>query len=96
VLHFIVVIEGEEGLGARVRRVPELEGRLTLAWELLLHPYKCQPYVIGPPGRRLGQVIPRHRGSTGPIWGIDHLGVHLLLPLVRRGVIDDKIDYSQN
>jgi hypothetical protein len=40
VLHFVLVIEGKEGLGARVRRVPELERRPTLARELLLHPYK--------------------------------------------------------
>jgi hypothetical protein len=40
VLHFILVIKGEEGLGIRVRRIPELEGRPTLVWELLLRPCK--------------------------------------------------------
>jgi hypothetical protein len=58
VLHFILIVEGEEGLSAGVRRIPELEGRSTLARELLLRSYKCQPCVVGPPGRRLGQVIP--------------------------------------
>jgi hypothetical protein len=96
VLHFVLVIEGEEGFSARVRCVPKLEGRPTLARELLLRPYKCQPGVIGPPSRCLGQVIHRRRRSTGPIWGIDHLNVRLLLPLVRRRVIDGKVDYSWN
>jgi hypothetical protein len=58
VLHFVLVVEGEEGLDAGVRWVPELEGRPTLAWELLLRPYKRQPYEIGPPSRRLSQVVP--------------------------------------
>jgi hypothetical protein len=39
VLHFVLVVEGKEGLDAGVRRVPKLEGRPTLAWELL-RPYK--------------------------------------------------------
>jgi hypothetical protein len=94
VLHFVLVVEGEEGLGARVRHVPELEGRPTLAWELLLRSYKRQPYIVGPLGRHLSQVIPQHRRITGPIRGIDHLDVRLLLPLVRRRVIDSKVDYS--
>jgi hypothetical protein len=96
VLHFVLVIKGEEGLVARVRHVLELEGRPTLARELLLHPYKRQPCVIGPPGRHLSQVIPRHYGSAESIWGIDHLNVRLLLPLVRTRVIDGKIDHSWN
>jgi hypothetical protein len=41
VLHLILVIEDEEGLGVRISRVPELEGRATLAWEFLLRPHKC-------------------------------------------------------
>jgi hypothetical protein len=57
VLHFILVIKGEEGLGVGVSRVPELEGRPTLARELLLRPCKHQPREIGPPGGRLGHVI---------------------------------------
>jgi hypothetical protein len=40
VLHFVLVVEGEEGLGARVRCIPEFEGRPTPSRELLLHPYK--------------------------------------------------------
>jgi hypothetical protein len=96
VLHFVLVVEGEEGLSTGVRRVPELESRQTLARELLLCPYKRQPCVIRPPGRHLGQVIPWCRESAGPIWGIDHLDVCLLLPLVRRRVVDGKIDHSQN
>jgi hypothetical protein len=43
VLHFILVIKGKEGLGVGVRCIPELEGRLTLAWELLLCPCKHSP-----------------------------------------------------
>jgi hypothetical protein len=58
VLHFVLVVEGEEGLGARVRCVPKLEGRPTSAWELLLRSNKRQPCVIGPPSRCLGQIIP--------------------------------------
>jgi hypothetical protein len=50
VLHLVLVVEGEEGPSARVRRIPELQGRPTLAQKLLLHPYKRQPYVVGPPG----------------------------------------------
>jgi hypothetical protein len=96
VLHFILVVEGEEGLSARVRRVPELEGRSTLARELLLRLNKCQPCEVRPPSRRLDQVIPQRRRSIGPIRGIDRLDVRLLLPLVRRRVIDGKVDYSQN
>jgi hypothetical protein len=38
VLHFILVVKGKEGLGAGVRRISELEGRPTLAQELLLRP----------------------------------------------------------
>jgi hypothetical protein len=95
VLHFILVIKGEEGLGVGVRDIPELEGRSTLAWELLLHPCKHQPCKIGPPGRRLGHIIPRCYGSTRPIQGIDHLDV-LLLPLVGRRVIDGEIDYNRS
>jgi hypothetical protein len=95
VLHFIFVVEGEEGLDARVRRVPELEARPTPARELLLRPYKRQPCGVRPPGRRFGQVIPQCRRSTGPIRGIGHLDVHLLLPLVRRRVVDGKVDHSR-
>jgi hypothetical protein len=40
VLHFIFIIEGEEGIGVEVSRIPELEGRLTLARELLLRSHK--------------------------------------------------------
>jgi hypothetical protein len=40
VLHFIFIIEGEEGLGVEVSRIPELKGRLTLARELLLRSHK--------------------------------------------------------
>jgi hypothetical protein len=29
VLHFVFIIEGEEGLGIGVSRIPELEGRPT-------------------------------------------------------------------
>jgi hypothetical protein len=65
VLHFILVIEGEEGLGTRVRCIPEFEGRPTLARELLLRPYKRQPCVIGPPGRCLGQAIPNIAEALG-------------------------------
>jgi hypothetical protein len=49
VLHFIFIIEGKEGLGVRVSRIPELEGRLTLAWELLLRSHKRQLRKIGLP-----------------------------------------------
>jgi hypothetical protein len=49
VLHFIFIIEGKEGLGVGVSRIPELEGRLTLAWELLLHSHKHQLHKIGLP-----------------------------------------------
>jgi hypothetical protein len=94
VLHFVLVVEGEEGLGAGVRRVPELEGRPTPARELLLCPYKRQPCVVGPPGRRLGQVIPQRHRSIRPIRGTDHLDVRPLLPLVRRRVIESKVNYS--
>jgi hypothetical protein len=40
VLHFILIIKGEEGLGVGVRRIPELKGRPILAWELLLRTCK--------------------------------------------------------
>jgi hypothetical protein len=39
-LHLILVVQDEEGLGVGVGRVPELEGKATLAWEFLLHPYE--------------------------------------------------------
>jgi hypothetical protein len=58
VLHFILVVEGEEGLSAGVGCVPELEDRPALARKLLLRSYKRQPGVVRPPGRRLGQIIP--------------------------------------
>jgi hypothetical protein len=96
VLHFILVIKGEEGLGVGVRRIPELEGRSTPAWELLLRPCKHQPREIGPPCRCLGHVIPRRYGSPKPIRGIDHLDVRLLLPLVGRRVIDGEINHSRS
>jgi hypothetical protein len=40
VLHLVLVIEDEEGLGVGIGRVPELEGRATLAWEFLLRPHE--------------------------------------------------------
>jgi hypothetical protein len=40
VLYFIFIVKGEEGLGVGVSRIPELEGRPTLAWPLLLHSHK--------------------------------------------------------
>jgi hypothetical protein len=40
VLYFIFVIEGKEGLGVGVSRIPELEGRPTLARELLLRSHE--------------------------------------------------------
>jgi hypothetical protein len=40
VLHFILIVEGKEGLGVGVSRVPELKGRPTPVRELLLHPHK--------------------------------------------------------
>jgi hypothetical protein len=95
VLHLVLIVEGKEGLNAGVRRVPKLQGQPTLARKLLLRPYKHQPYVVGPPGRCLGQVIPQCHKSIGPIRGIDRLDVRLLLPLVRRRVIDDKVDHGQ-
>jgi hypothetical protein len=36
VLHFILVVEGEEGPGIGVGRIPEHKGRLTPTRELLL------------------------------------------------------------
>jgi hypothetical protein len=36
VLHLVLVVEDEEGLGVGIGRIPELEGRTTLARELLL------------------------------------------------------------
>jgi hypothetical protein len=36
VLHFILVVEGEEGPGVGIGRIPELKGRPTPMWELLL------------------------------------------------------------
>jgi hypothetical protein len=53
VLHIVFVIEGEEGLGIRLSRIPELEGRPTLARELSLHSHERQLYEVGPPTRRL-------------------------------------------
>jgi hypothetical protein len=41
VLHFIFIVKGKEGLGVGVSRIPELEGRPTLARELLLCSHKC-------------------------------------------------------
>jgi hypothetical protein len=40
VLHFILIVEGEEGLGVGVGRIPELKGRPTPTRELLLRPHK--------------------------------------------------------
>jgi hypothetical protein len=36
VLHFILIIEDEEGLSVGISRIPELKDRPTLTWELLL------------------------------------------------------------
>jgi hypothetical protein len=94
VLHFILIIEGEEGLAVGVSRVPELKGQPTPARELLLHPHKRQLCKIGPLGGRLRHVILWRYGSPGPIWGINHLDVRLSLPLVRRRVVDGEIDHS--
>jgi hypothetical protein len=49
VLHLVLIVEGEEGLCARVGRIPELEGRPAPAWKLLLRPYKRQPDVVRKP-----------------------------------------------
>jgi hypothetical protein len=40
-LHFVLIIEGEEGLDVGVSRIPELEGRPTLARELYLRSHEC-------------------------------------------------------
>jgi hypothetical protein len=57
VLHFIPIIEGEEGLGVGVSHILELKGRPTLARELLLRPHKRQLCKIGPLGGRLRHVV---------------------------------------
>jgi hypothetical protein len=40
VLHLVLVIKDEEGLGVGIGRVPVLERRAILAWEFLLHPHE--------------------------------------------------------
>jgi hypothetical protein len=40
VLHLVLVVERKEGLGARVRRIPEFKGRPALARKLLLRAHK--------------------------------------------------------
>jgi hypothetical protein len=57
VLHFIFIIEGEEGLGVKVSRIPELEGRPTLARELFLRSHQRQLCEVGPPTRHVRYVI---------------------------------------
>jgi hypothetical protein len=94
VLHFILIIEGEEGLGVGVGRIPKLKGRPTPTRELLLRPHKRQLRKIRPLGGRLRHVVLWRYGSLGLIRGIDHLDVRLLLPLVRRRVVDGEIDHS--
>jgi hypothetical protein len=49
VLHLILVVEDEEGLGVGIGRVPELDGRETLAWEFLLRPHERQLCEVGHP-----------------------------------------------
>jgi hypothetical protein len=54
--------------------IPKLEGRQTLAQELLLRSHNRWPREVGPLDRRLRRItIWRHIGS-GPIRGIDHHG----------------------
>jgi hypothetical protein len=40
VLHFVFIVEGKEGLGVGISHIPELKGRPTLAWELLVHSHE--------------------------------------------------------
>jgi hypothetical protein len=40
VLHFVFVVEGEEGLNVGVSRILELEGRSTPTWELFLRSHE--------------------------------------------------------
>jgi hypothetical protein len=40
VLYLVLIVKDEEGLGVGISRVPKLEGRVTLVWELLLYPHK--------------------------------------------------------
>jgi hypothetical protein len=95
VLHLILVIEDEEGLSVGIRRVPELEGRATLAWELLLRPHERELYEVRPPGGHLCHVtIWRHRGPR-LIRGVDHLDVRLLLPLIRWGIVRREVDHGR-
>jgi hypothetical protein len=75
VLHFILIVKGEEGLGVGVGRIPELKGRPTPTWELLLRPHKHQLREIRPLGGCLCYVVLWRYGSPGPIRGIDHLDV---------------------
>jgi hypothetical protein len=53
VLHFVLIIEGGEGLSVRISCIPELEGRPTLARELFLRSHECPLHEVGPPDRRL-------------------------------------------
>jgi hypothetical protein len=67
VLHFIFIVEGEEGLGIGVSRIPELEGQPNLAWELLHRSHKRPLRKVRPPARRLHCVTVWRRESSRPI-----------------------------
>jgi hypothetical protein len=56
VLHFVLIIEGEEGLGGRISRIPELEGQSTPARELLLRSHERQLREVGSPDRHLHHI----------------------------------------
>jgi hypothetical protein len=57
ILHLVLIVEDEEGLGVGIGHVLELEGRATLAREFLLSPHECQLREVGPPDGRLCHVI---------------------------------------
>jgi hypothetical protein len=67
ILHLVLVVEDKKGFGVRICRISELEGRTTLARELLLRPHERQLQEVRPPGGHPHRVTVWHRRGPGPI-----------------------------
>jgi hypothetical protein len=96
VLHLVLVIEDEEGLGVGIGRVPELEGRATLVWEFLLRPYEHQLCEVGPPADAsamslfgAAEVLGQSEASTISTFTF-------CFPLIRWGIIKREVNHGRH
>jgi hypothetical protein len=90
-----LVLRRSQNNKGRHKLTPPWEGPCIVAKVMKLGTYKLSNEK-GEIFTNAWNIKQLHRRSTGPIRGINHFDVRLLLPLVRRRVIDGKVDYSQN